>query len=537
MAVDGIILDKIVQDLQSKLPAKINKIHQISKTEIIFTLRCNREKANLMVSCHSVYNRIHFTKKQYDNLDEPTNFNLILRKYLDGGIIYKIEQIELDRYIKMEIDHRNQIGDKETLFLYIELMGKYANLILVNQNNKIIDALKRIPPYENSIRVIHPGAEYIKPASQHKLDPFSATEYDANNSLVAQFRGLSPLLAKEIEFRLSTNSFADIMETIAASNSLYISKTKQKIEYHIIPLLHLKTPAIQYPLHEGFDEFYFQIANKELIKQVTGNLYKTLNRQIKILNKKLPKLLESYDDALDCDIHKEYGNLLYSYPDIQTKGKNQVTIIDFEGKEVTIPTNAKLDTKQNAQKQFQKYNKLKKGQSYILDQINLTKNEITYLSAILEQLEFSSVKDANEIKEELEKNHYLKANQKVKNKKKKKAKIPNITIINYQDYEIAFGKNNLQNDYITFKYAKKNYTWFHAKDYHGAHVVINSDQPSEKAIRYCANIAAYYSKGRFSSSVPVNYCLVRQLKKIPGSKLGLVSLSNYKTIYIDPEEV
>lgn len=539
MAIDGIILNKVVNDLSNEFPARINKIYQLSKDEIIMNIRCNGQKKTLMISAHSVYNRIHFTDRNYDNPDEPTNFVLLLRKHLDGGTIFNIEQVGLDRYLKMEVSHRNQIGDKEIITIYIELMGKYANFILVNEENKIIDALKRIPPYENSIRIIHPGATYVNPLAQEKNNPFEYFNYDFKQSLTKQFHGFSPLLSKEFEFRLTTQSFKEIIDEIKSSNSLYITKTKNDIQFHVIPLLHLSDNYQEFELHQGFDEFYYQLSEQERIKQVTGNLTKIIKRQIKIYKKKLPKLEESYEESLDCDKWRIYGDLLYSNPTITTKGLDHIILNDFDGNEITIPLNSKLDLKDNAKKCFQKYNKTKKSQSYIIEQIDLTKNEIEYLSGVLEQVEIASVNDANEIKDELIKNRYLKSKLFInkKSKKKKKQSVPNITTIKYKGHIVTFGKNNIQNDYITFKFARKNYTWFHAKDYHGSHCVVDTDELDEDIIRFCANIAAYYSKARFSSSVPVNYCKVSQLKKIPGSKLGLVSLSNYKTIYIDPEPI
>jgi predicted ribosome quality control (RQC) complex YloA/Tae2 family protein len=540
MAIDGIILNKVVTDIKNQFPARINKIYQISKEELLFNLRCDGKKKTLMISAHSVFNRIHFTDKKYDNPEEPTNFVLLLRKHLEGGTIFNIEQVGLDRYLKMEVAHRNQIGDKKIITVYIELMGKYANFILVNEDNKIIDALKRIPPYENSIRIIHPGATYVKPKAQEKSNPFTTFDFNPEESLTSQFHGFSPLLSREIEFRLNNQTFEEIMKEIENSNSIYITKTKNDMQFHVIPLLHLLGDYKKCDLHLGFDDFYYQLAEQERIKQVTGNLTKIIRRQIKIYNKKLPKLLEGYDESLDCDKWRIYGDLLYSNPNIDTKGKTEITLNDFEGNTVTIPINSKSDLKTNAKKCFQKYNKTKKSQSYIKEQIELTKSEIEYLTAVLDQIEIATVKDANEIKDELIKNRYLKSklfvNKKSK-KKKKKINVPNITILKYKGHTISFGKNNIQNDYITFKLARKDYTWFHAKDFHGSHCIIDTNELDEDLIRYCANIAAYYSKARYSSSVPVNYCEVRKLKKIPGSKLGLVSLSNYKTIYIDPEPI
>ena len=224
--------------------------------------------------------------------------------------------------------------------------------------------------------------------------------------------------------------------------------------------------------------------------------------------------------------------MLYTYSNINQKGLKEVELIDYEGNNRLIKLDPKLSIKDNANKYYNTYQKKRKGKTYILEQIDIANNELTYFESLNEQLSIANYSDALDIKEELEKYGYLKQKTN-KNKKKKKV---NLYQLKVKDHTITFGKNNIQNAYLTFEYAKANNMWFHAKDYHGTHLVIDTDNPDEEMIRLCANLAAYFSKGRYSSSVPVDYCLVKDIKKIKGAKPGFVSIRNQKTIYIDPIE-
>ena len=224
MALDGIILSKIKDNLNNYLPIRINRITQVSMNEIVFNVHAKNERKNLLVSCHSIYNRIHFTNNDYSSFDEPTGFIMLLRKHIQGGIIEEIIQNDYDRYLVFKIRSLNDMYDETHYTLHIELMGKYANIILVDETGHILDALKRIPPFENNKRTIWPTSVFEYPEVQIKKDPFISNEIDEDKSLVSQFQGFSPLLSREIEYRLNNSSFRDIMNEISASGNLYISE-------------------------------------------------------------------------------------------------------------------------------------------------------------------------------------------------------------------------------------------------------------------------------------------------------------------------
>lgn len=537
MALDGILLHKIVPNLQKSLPLRIQKIWQISTTEVLFQVHGNQGKQQLLISTHSEYNRLLFTNRSYPTPKEPGNFVMLLRKYLEGSIIESIEQAGLDRWCTFTIRRRNTLGDIENIFLYVELMGKYANIILVGTEGKIIDALKRIPPFENQKRMILPNATFIPTPPQDKKDPFVDQQIDESISLTKQFAGFSPFLSKEIEYRMSLGqSFSSIMSEIEQSDSLHIVNENDNAVFHCIPLTSIG-PCKSYPIFEAFDILYYHKEEKERIKSISGDIYHFVKKELKHQTTKLPRLYRSFDEAKDCEKWKEYGDLLYSYNIQETKGMHQITLQSWEdGKDVVIPLDSKLDGKANARKCFTKYNKFKKGQIYLQEQIQICENEIHYFEGLLEQLDIADFDTALEIKEELIKQKYI-TEKKNPKKKKKKENGPHITtIVLPNGISVSYGKNNLQNEALTWHQARKNEYWLHAQGYHGAHVIIHADHLEEDTLRNAAMIAAYFSKGRYSSSVPVQYCTVKELKKIPGAKPGMVSLSSYKTIYIDPDE-
>ena len=422
MALDGILLSKIIPQIRAALPLRIQKIQDVSATELLFHTHGPQGRQQLLISCHSVYNRLMFTKRSYTAPYQPGNFVMVLRKYIEGAMITDIEQAELDRWCRMDIQRRNNLGDPETMYLYIELMGKYANVILINSENRIVDALKRIPPFENSRRTIHPGAVFPVTPSQNKKDPFSADTFDPEISLTRQFSGFSPFLSKEAEYRMEHGqSFADFMREIRESDRLYIAAEKQEPVFHCIELKHCGT-NISYPLFEGFDVLYYRREEKDRIRQVSGDIYHFVSRQLKHQQQKLPRLLSELDDAKDCDRWKKYGDLLFTYQITDTKGTSSITLSDYEtDTDIEIPLDPKLDGKANARKAYQRYNKLKKGQAYLQEQIRICEDEIAYFEGLIEQLDLADYETANEIQEELQRLGYLRNSQKKrKNSRKKK---------------------------------------------------------------------------------------------------------------------
>ncbi len=534
MAFDGMFLRQVVKQLQPVVGSRINRIYQISDTEVLFILK-RHQKYQLMISCHSSYNRIHLTDYQYPTRSTPSNYIMILRKYLEGGSVKSIQQAGLDRYLTITISNRNEIGDRINLELYVELMGKYANLILI-KDGKILDALKHIPPFENTRRIIHPGITFKPTESQDdKIDPYSIEEIKSNENLFEKLVGFSPLLSNEFHFRMNRGqSYKEILDFIDNSSKIYISKINDQELFHCLPLTHLKTEPVEMEICSGLDFIYFSKEERERIRQQTGDLFKFTRKEIKKQENKIIKLEEALEEALNCDIWRRYGDALYANSGTETKGLTSITLKDWNDDSLTIPLDPKLDLKGNAKKCFQKYRKGSSGQKYISEQLQQAQANLEYFQLLQQQLEQADFNSAAEIRQELEDNGFLRNKKSLK--KKKKNEEPHYTKISFNDKLIYVGKNNIQNDFITFKKSSRIDTWFHVKDLTGAHVVITTQTPNEEEIRLCAQLAAYFSKARQSSSIPVNYSLVKNLKKIPGNKLGMVSMKEYNTIYIDVDE-
>lgn len=531
MALDGIILHNINSMIQEILPLRINKISQIAQHEIIF--ECfNQKKYNLLVSTDSISNRLLITTESFTRSSEPTHFIMLLRKYCENGIIQSSQQIGLDRVIEWKITNRNDLGDVVNFRLIFELMGKYANVILVNNESKILDAFHRIAPYENTKRIIFTGADYDYPNIQLKKNPFENFEANLDESLVKQFHGFSPLLAREVDYRIRQldESFQEIMTSLKENYSLVVSSN---LEFHNIELKHLGFPTTTYPLMRGLEIVYEKSVNDARIKQHVGNLTKIVKRELKRQQSKRPKLKIQLLESNNYMNYKEIGDLLLAYGHEIIKGQKEFIVNDFNNNPITIPLNETLTGYQNAQKYFQKYRKLKIGIGYLEKQIIENKQQIDYLENLLFQLNHATIQDATEIQNEMMLSGLLRTKNQPK-KKKQQEKV-NINHIVYQNIDFYFGKSNIQNDYLTFKFANKKNWWFHIGDGSGAHVICLAEELNEPLIRFGANLAAYYSKYQLSSSVKVNYTQVKHLKKIPQANLGMVAMNEYKTIYIDPQ--
>lgn len=532
MAIDGLLLRNLCQKLDALTPCKIGKMQNISDEEILFNIHTRDQGAKrLVINVHSNTSRIYLSKTLKSTSQNPTNFVMVLRKQCSQAIITKIEQIGFDRIVKLSIQARNEFQDITNYSLYAELMGKYANLVLVNDQGIIVDALKRIPVFENSKRLVHPGAIYTLPAQPEKQDPRTAKDIDLEKNFVDQIYGFSPLLSKEFIYRIhNLERYEDILEEVFSSDLLYVYKN----DFHCIELKHLNNPYKTYDFMEGLDHLFIEKEQKARIKEQCGDVFKTVDKELAKNKKKLPKLIQTLEESNDYDKYKEYGDLLFAYQ-YEIKKDKTVTLTSFETNEpITILIDMRYDIKQNANKYYQKYHKLKRSQQILQDLIQDCKQEIEYYAQLKEQLIHCSIEDALEIREELIKQRVLKPKKTQRHPKKKKE--PNILKLTIDDAQIFIGKNNIQNNYITHQISRKQDLWFHVKDYHGSHVLLKSDTINEYLIRTCAMLAAYYSKGKESSSVPVDYCPVSQLKKVPGSKIGFVTMKSYKTIYIDPEE-
>lgn len=530
MALDGLLLYNVMNILQPLLPLRINKIAQISKNEIVFECY-NQKKLSLIISCDPEFNRLSLTNQPYDKLSQPSHFIMLLRKYCENGILQTIQQVQLDRLVKLTVSNRNDLGDLKNYTLMLELMGKYANIILVDEQNEIIDAFTRIPPFTNSNRLIFSGADYQLPPIQDRKNPFIDASIDESLPLYQQFQGFSPLLSKEIDYRLHHHQqFTSIIEEIKQSTKLYVTDHKF---FHCIELTHLNKLANEYDLMDGFDQIMVNWQHQARLKQQTGDLLKTVTRELKRLLKKLPKLQDQLNLAKTYQSYQKKGNILLTYGYDLPKGLREVTLTDFNQNPVTLELDERLNGIENANRYFHQYQKLKKGQQYIVQQIQITNDTIDYLNGILVQLQHASLNDALEIRQELIDQKLFYDKQKTVRKKEKKVLFHQIE---FDGLTFYYGKSNLQNETLTFKFGQKKDSWFHTAQGAGCHVLVKKPlhELTERHYRFAANLAAYYSTYGQSSSVAVNYTSLDQIKRIPGSATGKVQLNHYQTIYIDP---
>ncbi len=538
MPLDGLLLNKLANEISPLIGGKISKVLEISESDYILQIRSNFKNYNLLLSASSQYYRFHLTEKKYEYPLVPKGFTMLLRKYLEGSIIQSIETIKNDRILEIKVKGLNEIGDTLYTSLILELMGKDSNIILV-KNNIIIDAYKK----ENSIdskRIIYPNALYEPFISEDKLDPFTLNQDDIillfssildSKALMNKFNGIS---FKTASYIMNSKSPIDTFLTLLKSSPKpYTFLDNNKEDFYFTNIGYSKTKDFS-SISSMLDYIYFEKALKERVKEKSSNLSQTIKSKIKRLQDKISNLNKDLNDASLANTYKLYGELLLSVSYIAEKSSSIEVFNYYDNKNITIPLDIRYSVIDNSKIYYKKYQKAKSAITHINEQIAIANDEIEYFKIIYSQIENASVSDILEIETELIENKYIK---KVQQKKKRKIKTKILTYILEDGAKVYVGKNNIQNEIVTHKIAKYNDTWFHVKDAPGSHVVISKDSElNEYDIRSCAMIASFYSTYKDSSSVPVDYTLQRYIKKIPGKRACFVTFTNQKTIYIDPSK-
>ncbi|WP_407855766.1 fibronectin-binding protein EfbA [Enterococcus hailinensis] len=555
MSFDGIFTHAMVRELKDQLvTGRISKIHQPYDHEVVLVIRARGKNQRLLLSAHPSYARIQLTEIAYTNPDNPPNFVMMLRKHLEGAILEDIHQVENDRVVHFTFSKRDELGDLQDIVLIVELMGRHSTIVLLNQQTgKILDAIKHVGHSQNTYRSILPGSEYIEPPKQSQLDPFKVSKEQLftllstadvldGRYLQQQFQGFGRDTAEELAVRLTQRP----NEKIAVWSAFFSSLKEQ-----ITPTLGLKNQKEFFaPLaFETFeqsqkyatlsmllDAFYGEKAEKDRVKQLGNELIRKVDNEIKRNQTKLAKREKTLKDSENAEDFRRDGELLTTFMTQVPRGATSVELLNYyeENAPITITLNPALTPNQNAQKYFQKYQKLKNAVKLIYDQIAEAKDEIAYLESILAQLEIAGPMDIEVIKEELVASGYLKQKRAKKNRKHAPSKPERF--IASDGTEILVGKNNLQNDQLTLKQARKSDIWLHAKNIPGSHVIIKNDQPTEETLLEAAELAAYFSKFRQSAQVPVDYVAVKHIHKPNGAKPGFVIYENQKTLFVTPEE-
>lgn len=561
MSFDGTLLKAVVTELnQTLLSGRITKIYQPYKTELIFTIRANGANQQLLLSANPSFARLHLTTEKIDNPSEPPMFCMLLRKHLEGGIIESIEQLELERIVTILIKGRNELGDISYKKLMIEIMGRHSNIVLLDEkDDKILDSIKHLSPGINSYRTILPGQPYKLPPEQEKLNPLTIDEttfikkIDFNagkidSQILNQFSGLSPQISKEILFRAKlanrdtlSKAFFEVINQVKEDQfEPQITITDNKEYFSVIELSHLKGVAQTFSsVSEMLTRFYFGKAERDRVHQQASDLEKFLKNEFQKNKTKMKKLEQTLVDAETSAKYRKLGELITAYIHQIKKGQKEACVIDFydeEQKLIMIALDPLKTASENAQNYFKKYNKAKNSLEIVKDQIEKTKQELIYLEGILGQMESAAPRDIAEIREELMEGGYIRNRIKKQAKKKKETKPILEQYKSSTGLEILVGKNNKQNEYLTNRLARQYETWLHTKDIPGSHVVIKSTEVDETSLKEAATIAAYFSKARQSSSVPVDYTIIKHVKKPSGSKPGYVIYDNQTTLYVTPDE-
>lgn len=551
MTFDGLFTHAMIHELNQTLQnGRVTKISQPYPNEVILTIRANRTNYPVLLSANPRYARFQITQIPYTNPAVPTNFTMMLRKYLEGAKLLEIKQLDNDRVVYFEFLTRNELGDKLPLLLSAEIMGRYSNVILINQStNKIIDTIKHVGMDQNRYRTLLPGATYRQPPTQNKENPF---EQDSNtfeeliqkypnrevlaDNLLKQYQGISRDNALALADKLhSSNNF------VQAFNN-FLAMTEDPI-----PTMNGNNFSIftDNPngkkfttLSEMLDVFYHTKANRDRVQQQGGQLLHVIRKNLQRNKKKLKKLSNELKATENADEYRIKGEVLTTYLYQIKRGMTKITLPNFydNNKEITISLSNQLSPSQNAQKYFKKYQKLKNAVTFVNEQIELTQKEVAYLEEIQTQIELATPADLDDIKTELQQEGYIKKKQQ-KSKRSSRVKINKPeSFVASDGTEILVGKNNLQNEKLTLHTAKKTDIWLHAKNIPGSHVIIKSNNPSDETLFEAAMLAAYFSKFRSSANVPIDYVQVKNIRKPNGSKPGFVIYEGQKTLTVTPTE-
>ena len=561
MAFDGIVISNLTYELNTNLVGgRISKISMPEDNELIFTIKNNAKTYRLLVSASASLPLVYLTDVNKPAPKVAPAFLMLLRKYIGTAKINNIFQMGLERILCFELEHLNELGDLSHKRMYIEIMGKHSNIIFTDENNKIIDSIKRISANMSSLREVLPGREYFLPEELKKKDLLNtkleefieilkSKEYPLSKSIYMNFAGISPLIAEEIILRASLLSQApstslgeleythlfhtiqNLLEDINNHNFTpnIIYKGEEAIEFSSINLYSYEGKEYK---KESFDsvskmlyDFYSSREAFVLNRQKSSDLRRIVNTALERASKKYDLQEKQLQDADKKDIYRVYGDLLNTYGYSLKGGESSFTTENFydNNKEITIPLDKNKSAKENAKKYYDKYAKLSRTTKALSEEILKTKNDMEHLQSIQTALEVSSDDESlSQIRQELVDFGYIK-----KHSSAKKQKITShpYHYISSDGYDIYVGKNNYQNEELTFKVATGNDWWFHAKGIPGSHVILKSNNEEElpdRAYEEAAALAAFYSKAKDADKVEVDYIQKKNIKKVAGAAPGFV---------------
>lgn len=559
MSFDGSFTHAMVHELnQTIATGRVSKINQPYANEVVLTVRANGHNYPILLSANPTYARIQSTQIPYINPPTPTNFTMILRKYLQGAILKEITQVANDRVVHLHFTSRNELGDQQELLLIIEIMARHSNVILVDSASmKILDAIKHVGSDQNRYRLLLPGAQYIMPPKQDLDDPFQGPRTDLaatirefpNQEVLAQtlqhqYQGLGKDTAAALATALhasgdAQNHFQAFFERFNAPQPTLTVTANNKTKFTAFPYPTSGTTESHPTLSALLDHYYEDKAERDRVQQQGSVLIRVVRNELKKNRTKLKKLQRTLAETENADDYRIKGEILTTYLNQVVRGETAVTLPNFydDNRPLKITLSNQLSPNQNAQKYFKRYQKAKNAVIYVNEQLEKTQADVDYFSNIMAQIELAAPKDLVDIRLELQEGGYLRDHDhQKKNKKQRRQKVSKPDRYTASDgTKISIGKNNLQNDQLTLHSAKRTDIWLHVKDMPGSHVIIHDADPSEATILEAAQLAAYFSKGRDSSNVPVDYVPVKRIHKPNGAKPGYVIFTGQKTVYVTPE--
>lgn len=561
MAFDGVVTRALTQELHRLVGGRISKIHQPHHSDIIMQIRAKGENVKLLLSANPTYPRIHLTTEDFTNPLEAPMFCMLLRKHCEGGVIESIQQVGMERIIHIDVRTRDELGDTAVRRVIMEVMGKHSNIILVDPSTgMILDSAMHVTAAISQYRQVVPGRPYVSPPSQDKRDLLNVSKaaflslLDWNGGrldkqIVDSYTGVSPLLAKEILYRagLATQetvweAFAEIRQEILLHHySPTVVTTKDKSYFHVVELTHLPAETVTpfANVHQCLQAFYEGKALRDTVKQRAHDLIRFVTTERNKNEKKIEKLLQTLEEAKDAEQFRLYGEMITANMHQIKRGDQELITVnwyDETGATLSIPLDPLKTPSENLQAYYKRYNKAKNSIQVVNEQIEQAKTEILYLDGLLGQLEHASLIEAEEIREELVEQGYVRDRKKRGMRKKKDTRPELEKYVSTDGTEILVGKNNKQNEYLTNKLASPHETWLHTKDIPGSHVVIRARQFSDQTLLEAANLAAYFSRAQQGSQVPVDYTLVKHVKKPNGSKPGFCIYEQQRTLYVTPDE-
>lgn len=571
MAFDGITIANIVTELNQTITGgKINKIAQPENDELIITIKNQRKQYRLFLSASASLPLIYLTETNKPSPLTAPNFCMLLRKHIGSGKIIAIEQPGMERIIRFTIEHLNELGDLCTKYLIVEIMGKHSNIIFCNEEDQIIDSIKHVSAHMSSVREVLPGRPYFIPETQSKLNPFVLTEeifqekifprpVNVAKAIYTSITGISPLMAEEVCYRagidggIPTDGLEDVERVHLAHTFLrmvddirdgnfepnIIYKGKEPVEFACFPLSQYQDyRAVSYPsIFPVLETYYAERNIVTKMRQKTVDLRKIVQNALERNVKKYQLQQKQLKDTEKKEKYRVWGELLNTYGyEVEPGAKSMEALNYYTNEMIQIPLDETMTPQENAKKYFDKYSKLKRTKGALDTLLQETGDEIKHLESIAASLDIaSSEEDLVQIKEEMMEYGYVKR----KNTGGKKVKVTSrpYHYISSDGYDIYVGKNNFQNDELSFKFASGNDWWFHAKGQPGSHVIVKSknEELPDRTFEEAGKLAAYYSKGRQAPKVEIDYTQKKNLRKPTGGKPGFVVYYTNYSLLIEPD--